>query len=303
MNIAVLGSKSLPAFAGADRVAENILHHLPTDDGNRYQIYVVRTPAQPRAFDVAPNLRVIPIPALSGKHSRATSFFLLSALHCIGMCGGIMAALTMALPESTRTQPARLLGFLAAYNLGRILSYTLAGALAGSLGLTLVEGSGSVELGLVLRAVAALLMVFAGLHLAGWLPAVGRLERLGAPLWRRLEPVARRLVPVRTAARAALYGAVWGWLPCGLVYAMLGVAAGQATVAGGAATMAAFGAGTLPTLVITGLFATRVYRLRNRPLLQQAGGLAVALVGGATLIYLLLGDFWIVPDLEKRGMP
>ena len=82
MNIAVLGSKSLPAFAGADRVAENILHHLPADDGNRYHIYVVRTPAQPRAFDFAPNLRVIPIPALSGKHSKATTFFFLSALHC-----------------------------------------------------------------------------------------------------------------------------------------------------------------------------------------------------------------------------
>lgn len=82
MNIAVLGSKSLPAFAGADRVAENILQHLPADDGNRYHIYVVRTPAQPRPFDFAPNLRVIPIRAMSGKHSRATTFFLVSALHC-----------------------------------------------------------------------------------------------------------------------------------------------------------------------------------------------------------------------------
>lgn len=82
MKIAVLGSKSLPAFAGADRVAENILHHLPADDGNRYHIYVVRTHAQPRPLDHAPNIRVIPIPALNGKHSKATTFFFLSALHC-----------------------------------------------------------------------------------------------------------------------------------------------------------------------------------------------------------------------------
>ena len=82
MKIAVLGSKSLPAFAGADRVAENIVQHLPADDGNRYHVYVVRTPAQPRAFDFAPNIRVIPIPALNGKHSKATTFFFLSALHC-----------------------------------------------------------------------------------------------------------------------------------------------------------------------------------------------------------------------------
>ncbi len=82
MKIAVLGSKSLPAFAGADRVAENILNHLPAGDGTRYHIYVVRTPAQPRPFDYTPHIRVIPIPALQGKHSKATTFFLLSALHC-----------------------------------------------------------------------------------------------------------------------------------------------------------------------------------------------------------------------------
>lgn len=82
MKIAVLGSKSLPAFAGADRVAENIVQHLPADDGHRYHVYVVRTPAQPLPFDPAPNVRVIPIPALDGKHSKATTYFFLSALHC-----------------------------------------------------------------------------------------------------------------------------------------------------------------------------------------------------------------------------
>jgi sulfite exporter TauE/SafE len=228
---------------------------------------------------------------------------LLSALHCIGMCGGIMGALSVALPESTRAQPVRLFGFLAVYNLGRVLSYTVAGALAGSLGLTLVRGSGSVEVGLVLRVVAALLMMLAGLDLAGWLPAVGRLERLGAPLWRRLEPLARRLVPVRTPGRAALYGAVWGWLPCGLVYTMLGVAAGQATVAGGAATMAAFGLGTLPVLLATGLFAGRLYRLPRRPLLQRLGGLVVAGIGLATLVYIISADFGVAANLDPGRSP
>jgi hypothetical protein len=228
---------------------------------------------------------------------------LLSALHCIGMCGGIMGALSVALPESTRAQPARLIGFLAAYNLGRVLSYGVAGALAGGLGLTVVSGTGSGEVGRALRLAAALMMVLAGLNLAGWLPAMGRLERLGTPLWRRLEPLAHRLVPVRTPGRAALYGAVWGWLPCGLVYAMLGVAAGQATVVGGAGVMAAFGAGTLPTLLLAGLFAGRIYRLRRRPLLQRLGGLAVAGVGLATLIYIIIGDFVMAPDIDQGSLP
>ena len=81
-HVAVLGSKSLPAFAGADRVAEQILEHLPSGDGTLYHVYVVRTPSQPRPFFHAPNVRVVPVPALSGKHSRATSYFFLSALHC-----------------------------------------------------------------------------------------------------------------------------------------------------------------------------------------------------------------------------
>ncbi|MDR0993477.1 MAG: glycosyltransferase family 4 protein [Verrucomicrobiota bacterium] len=81
VEIAVFGSKSFPAFAGADRVAENILLHLPPDESVHYTLYVVRTPGQPKPFDVSPRLRVIPLPAMKGKHSRATSFFLLSALH------------------------------------------------------------------------------------------------------------------------------------------------------------------------------------------------------------------------------
>jgi len=223
---------------------------------------------------------------------------LLSAAHCLGMCGGIMGALSFALPEETRAQAPRLLGFLAAYNLGRIASYAAAGAVAGGLGLTLVEGSGSAEVGLLLRGLAALLMVLAGLHLAGWLPAAGRIERLGAPLWRRLEPLARRLVPVRTPWRAALYGAVWGWLPCGLVYAMLGVAAGEAKVAAGALVMTAFGLGTLPVLLATGLFASRLYRLRRSPLLQRGAGLAVAAMGVVTLIYPYFDGFSAAPGAQ-----
>jgi len=224
---------------------------------------------------------------------------LLSAAHCLGMCGGIMGALSFALPDETRAQVPRLLGFLAAYNLGRIASYAAGGAVAGGLGLTLVEGSGSAEVGLLLRGAAALLMVLAGLHLAGWLPAAGRIERLGAPLWRRLEPLARRLVPVRAPWRAFVYGAVWGWLPCGLVYAMLGVAAGEASVAAGALVMAAFGLGTLPVLLATGLFASRLYRLRRSPLLQRGAGLAVAAMGVVALIYPYFDGFSAAPGAQS----
>ncbi len=212
---------------------------------------------------------------------------LLSTVHCLGMCGGVMGALSFALPAEVRGAPLPMARFLLAYNGGRVMSYALAGAVAGGLGMTLVHTSGTLHVPDLLRTVAGLLMLAIGLHLAGWLPAVARLEHLGAPLWRRLEPVARRLLPVRNHWQAVL--------PCGLVYAMLGMAASRADVLEGAAYMAAFGLGTLPTLLATGLFAGRLSRFRRTPLVRRGAGLAVAAIGLLSLIYPFVGDFWTTP--------
>jgi hypothetical protein len=219
------------------------------------------------------------------------------------MCGGVMGALSLALRTEVRGAPVAMARYLLAYNGGRVLSYALAGGVAGGLGMTLVHTSGVLHVPDVLRIVASLLMLAIGLHLAGWLPAVARLERLGAPLWRRLEPVARRLVPVRSVWQAVLYGAVWGWLPCGLVYVMLGMAASRVGVVEGAAYMAAFGLGTLPTLMATGLFAGRLYQLRRTPLVQRSAGLLVAAIGLMSLIYPFLGDFWTTPAEAGGAVP
>ena len=214
-----------------------------------------------------------------------------------------MGALSLALRTEVRGAPVAMARYLLAYNGGRVLSYALAGGVAGGLGMTLVHTSGVLHVPDVLRIVASLLMLAIGLHLAGWLPAVARLERLGAPLWRRLEPVARRLVPVRSVWQAVLYGAVWGWLPCGLVYVMLGMAASRVGVVEGAASMAAFGLGTLPTLMATGLFAGRLYQLRRTPLVQRSAGLLVAAIGLMSLIYPFLGDFWTTPAEAGGAVP
>ena len=135
---------------------------------------------------------------------------LFSALHCVGMCGGIVGALTFSLPAQARQDLKRLLVFSLAYNVGRILSYTLAGALFGWLG-ALVFANGNAGLAAwLLRAAAAVVTVAVGFYIAGWFPRFASVERLGEPLWRALEPVGRRLLPVRTPARAVLFGAVWG---------------------------------------------------------------------------------------------
>jgi len=209
---------------------------------------------------------------------------LFSALHCIGMCGGIVGALTFTLPERVRARTSRSLLFGVAYNTGRIISYALAGALFGWLGaLVLAADSGSVAASL-LRVIAAAVTIAVGFYITGWFPRLARVERLGEPLWRLLEPLGRRLLPVRSPARALLYGAVWGWLPCGLVYAMLIGAPARLTATGGAVYMALFGLGTLPVMLGVGLLAGRLRAIAYRPVPRVAAGGAVIGLGLFTLL-------------------
>lgn len=220
---------------------------------------------------------------MTAAYPLAFAVGLLSALHCVGMCGGIVGALSFSLPADLRARPRRLIAFLLAYNLGRISSYAAAGALFGWLGAVLVADGTRVWLSNGLRVGAAIAMVGIGLYVGGWLSRLAFVERLGAPLWRILEPLGRRLLPVRTLPRAALFGAVWGWLPCGLVYAMLIGSPAQGGAAEGALYMGLFGAGTLPVLLAAGLLAGRLYRLGQDRRFQATAGVALILIGLSTL--------------------
>ncbi|MFK3767324.1 MULTISPECIES: sulfite exporter TauE/SafE family protein [Pseudomonas] len=201
---------------------------------------------------------------------------LLGGGHCLGMCGGLMGALTLAIP---REQRGRRLRLLLAYNLGRVLSYACAGLLLGLAGWAVASSPAA----LALRVVAALLLIAMGLYLAGWWSGLTRIEALGRGLWRHIQPVASRLLPVSSLPRALLLGALWGWLPCGLVYSTLLWAASQGNAGYSAALMLAFGLGTWPVLLATGLAAERVNSLLRRRSVRMAGGLLVILFGLWTL--------------------
>ena len=133
---------------------------------------------------------------------------------------------------------------LLAYNLGRISSYTLAGLLLGLAGWAVANS----PLVMGLRVVAALLLIAMGLYLAGWWSGLTRIEALGRGLWRYIQPLTRRFMPVTSLPRALVLGSLWGWLPCGLVYSTLLWAASQGNALDSAALMLAFGLGTLPVL-------------------------------------------------------
>ena len=201
---------------------------------------------------------------------------LLGGGHCLGMCGGLMGALTMAIPAEQRN---RRLQLLLAYNIGRISSYALAGLLVGLAGWAI----GNSPAALLLRALAGILLVCMGLYLAGWWSGLTRIEALGRHLWRHLQPLTRRLMPVTSVPQALFLGAIWGWLPCGLVYSSLLWAASQGSAINSALLMLVFGLGTVPVLLATGMAAERLTALLRQRGVRIAGGVMVILFGLWTL--------------------
>ncbi|HXK55571.1 MAG: sulfite exporter TauE/SafE family protein [Gammaproteobacteria bacterium] len=215
---------------------------------------------------------------------------LLSTLHCAGMCGGIVGALSYGLPPEIRRNTALLSLFLLIYSSGRILSYVIAGALMGTIGSGLLQMLGPGQGHRWLQWTAALIVTLIGLHITGWLPRLALVERMGVPLWRKLEPLGRHLLPVSTLPRALGYGLVWGWLPCGLVYTMLLSTASRAGSLDGALYMLAFGLGTLPAVLATGLLAGKLLKFARTPRLKIAVGCGIIVLGLLTLVYPQLLD-------------
>jgi sulfite exporter TauE/SafE len=195
--------------------------------------------------------------------------------HCFGMCGGIVGALTLGLPAPTGRPLLGRWPFLLAYNLGRLISYVAAGMLAGGVGAWAAHLLAVHRAQLTLQLLAGLFMILLGLYLAGWWTGLARLEQAGGRLWRRIEPLGRRLLPVRTPGRALGIGLVWGWLPCGLVYSVLVWAMGAGGALNGGLLMLCFGLGTLPALLAMGAFAATLARFIRHPWFRQVAGALV----------------------------
>lgn len=200
---------------------------------------------------------------------------LLGGGHCVGMCGGIVGALSMG--------GGGRFSLHLAYNAGRIASYGAAGALAGWLaggfdaaGQAL---SGQLPVRVALYLAANLMLILLGLYLMGATRSLHWVERAGQRLWRSVQPLTRRFLPVRGPAQAFPLGLLWGWLPCGLVYSALVTALTGGSAGRGAALMLAFGLGTLPNLLLAGFFAARLNEYLAKPVVRIAAGLVVLAIG------------------------
>ncbi len=204
---------------------------------------------------------------------------LFGSVHCVGMCGGIVGALTLGLPAGARERPLALLPYLFNYNLGRILSYGLAGALAGLMGAALGKLLPVVQAHQIGGWLTALFMIALGLYLGEWWRVLGSLEHWGGKLWRHIEPLGRHLLPVRHPGQALAVGLVWGWLPCGLVYATLVWALSSGSALQGSLLMLSFGLGTLPMLFSVGLAAHWLRHWSQKIWLRKGVGFLIILFG------------------------
>ena len=218
---------------------------------------------------------------------------LLGGVHCAGMCGGIVSALSLQTPGFGEKSGAAWSIHLA-YNLGRISSYAIAGALIGALGSLGLLLNNWLPVQLTLYVAANLMMVALGLYLTGLTRALAFTEHAGQWLWQRVQPATRRFLPVHSVAQAFPLGMLWGWLPCGMGYSVLAMTLLSGSAARGAAIMLAFGLGTLPNLMLAGLLLVRFRSvIQGRALRLGSGSVVLAFgVWGLFNANALGGKLW-----------
>lgn len=203
---------------------------------------------------------------------------LLSSLHCFGMCGGVVGALTMSLHPDTRQKMATLFPYVFSYNVGRILSYSVAGLLVGVFGELLINIMPDIG-GVILRLLFSLFVILLGLYIGGWFPKLALVEKIGQPIWQRLQPIGVKYLPIKRLHHAFVFGMIWGWLPCGLVYYALVMAFAQQGVVASGLFMFAFGMGTLLPMLSVGLLTSKLVALQRSIYLKRLNALILIVIG------------------------
>ncbi|MFA0087970.1 sulfite exporter TauE/SafE family protein [Vibrio sp. 10N.261.51.F12] len=198
---------------------------------------------------------------------------LLGAGHCMGMCGGIASLLSIGQPHKTPTL------LIVNYNLGRLLSYTLIGSVIGGTVAGIATLSQFNHALAALRILAAVFMILLALYVGRWWNGLLKVEKLGQVLWKRISPLANHLLPLKHSSYAIPFGFLWGWLPCGLVYSTLTWAAVSGSAVNGAATMLAFGLGTLPSMLLVGTSAKKLQSLQNSTRFRHIAAFSILIYG------------------------
>lgn len=215
---------------------------------------------------------------------------LFGGVHCVGMCGGIVSILGFGVSPDKKQNPATLIPILLGYNLGRISSYTLAGAVLGGLSASIFVLDDLQQSKQVLQIAAGVFMIALGLYLGNIWTGLVKVEQLGKLLWQFIEPYSRRFIPVTSFTQAIPLGFLWGWLPCGMVYSALIMTLSAGSISKGALLMLAFGLGTLPNLLAMGFIASKLTEFTRKPAVKLLAGLVIILMGAYMLYTVLIAS-------------
>lgn len=218
-------------------------------------------------------------------------------LHCAAMCGGIASALTFSIPSEKR-QGKKLWAWQLLYGSGRVSTYMLLGAGAGALGNGLLKHLSSQHFHWP-ALLSATIMLLLAIQMMGKQSPLIHLEKVGTHVWRRIQPLLKGLMPVDHPLKAYALGSLWGFMPCGLLYSALMVAAGTTNALAGALTMLVFGVITIPPVASAGVFAGKLRHLREgagRPI-----AIALTLLVAGIFLYQALGGHHDAHDAEHHS--
>jgi len=199
---------------------------------------------------------------------------LLGGGHCAGMCGGIAGMLVARGGGRWQLQ--------ACHHIGRIGSYAVIGGIAGTVGEVALFANDILPVQTALWWLAQAMLLAVGLYLAGLWQGLRHVEALGGGVWKSLSGYLPALLPADTPGKALLAGAVWGWLPCGLVYSLVVTALASGSGPQGALTLLVFGLGTLPNVWLIG--STARWSVWKRPVMRRVAGLLLAAWAGWAIL-------------------
>ncbi|PSU24889.1 cytochrome biogenesis protein [Photobacterium phosphoreum] len=195
--------------------------------------------------------------------------------HCISMCGGIAAAVTIGMLD----KPQHHWVYLLCYNIGRISAYMVAGLIVSQAVVQVITVSDSTSTLILLRILASIMMIILGLYVGKWWSGLTYIERVGHQLWRYIMPITKHFLPLTSPFKAIPFGFLWGWLPCGLVYSTLTWAAVSGSAMDGMIIMLAFGLGTLPAMLTVGTVADKLKSLLQNSYFKRINGLFIIIYG------------------------
>lgn len=197
------------------------------------------------------------------------------SIHCVAMCGGLVGVIC----ASMQVSPKRALIYWCSYHFGRIISYTIAGLLAGGIAGQVTMLFPMDRAHVIGSLIAGLFLIILGGHVARWWSLLNVVEQFGGRLWQKVVPVFSKMLPPRLLRHAIVGGLLWGWIPCGLVYSALVLAATSTDSITGGLTMAAFGVGTLPMLIAMGVLANQLERINKVRWLRGVLGGSLCVLG------------------------